>query len=266
MSYDLSNNRYCDHLIFDEQLTLIGSSPSYYAILKFGSNLNTTAIEVRNFNNTDGLTNYSYTINGFTNWTISPDGRQINFNALGIGGIGSASFADGSTQIDPEPLYMATYQTLPQTCPLHIETALPPKPGQPLSSIPIQKDINITPQGGFATVTGHAKVIQALLKALTTAQGDNVNYPNYGSTMSTAIGRKFDLFTQFSLQNSIQSTVNFLIQQQQQQIALPPSETILKVSSVNLTTDKTDPRTISVVIAILAGDYTTLPVVFNLLT
>jgi phage baseplate assembly protein W len=266
VAYDLSINKICDHRIFDEQLTLIGASPTYYAVLKFGSNLNTNAIEVREFNATDGLTNYSYTINGFTNWAISTDGRQINFNTLGIGGIGAASFADGSSQIIPQPLYMATYQTLPQNCPLHNEAAVPPTPGQPKSSIPLQKDINLTPQGGFDTVTGHSKVRQAVLKALLTAQGNNPFYAKYGSTMASTIGRKFDLFTQFSLQNSVQSTVNFLIQQQQQQIAIPLAETILKVSSVTVNNDPTDHRTIKITILILVGDYTNLPIVFNLLT
>ena len=264
--FDININRICPHAIFDEQLTLVGTSPNYYAILKFGSNQNTNAMEVREFNSTDGLTTYSYAVNGFTNWAISTDGRQINFNTLGIGGVGSASFADGSTQLVPHPLYMASYQTLPQSCPLHNETVLPPLPGQPRSSVPVQKDINITPQGGFDTVTGHNKVRQSVLKALTTAKGDNANYANYGSTISSIIGRKFDLFAQFTLQNSVQSTINFLIQQQQQQIAIPLAETILKVSSVNLSVDPTDPRTVNVNIIILVGDYTNLTVTLNLLT
>lgn len=267
--FDLQNERVCPHQIFDEQLTLQGTSPNFFSILRFGNNLNTSAaqLQIREFASTNSLTNYLYTINGFTNWTSSVDGRQINFNTSGLGGPGTgvASFADGSTLINPQRIYLATYLTLPQNCPMHNEVALPVA-GQPTSSIPVQKDINITPQGGFALVTGHERVRQAVLKALQTLRGDNTFYPTYGSTVSGIIGQKFNLFSQFSLQQSITNTVNFLILQQQLNPTIPLAETILKVASVNVSQDPVDPRTIQIVIQIVVGDFTTVPIIFGILT
>lgn len=258
--FDLANQRICDHKIFDEKLTLQGSSPNYFGILKFQANGNTGAIEVREYSATEGLTNYRYTVNGFSNWSLSSDGRQINFNALGLGGPGTgiASFADGATLISPAPIYLASYQTISAQCPLHNQANS--------SSSPIQRDVNITEQGRFATVTGAEKVRQAVLKALLTFVGSNTFHPTYGALLANSVGQKFDLFTQFNLQQSIQDAVDFLIQQQQLEPAIPLDETIFRVSSIDLQLDPTDPRTIHVIIKILTGAYQEVPISFGVVT
>lgn len=248
--FDLINNRLCDHKIFDEKLTLQGASPNYFAILKYQSNNDPTKFDIREFAETDGITGYSYTINGFTNWALSPDGRQINFNSLGLGGGGTgvASFADGATLIIPSKVYVSTYYTLDTICPLH------DLPG-PQSS-PIQKDININESGQLTTVTGKDKVRQAVMKALLTAVGSNKFNSTYGSWLSNVIGQKFDMYAQFTIQQSIQDAVDFLIQQQQQATTfIPQDERIFKVSSVNVSTSDTSPVTIRVSVNILTGSY-----------
>lgn len=258
--FDFSAQKACTHGITDEQLTLQGSSPNFFAVLKFGSNLNTSYMKVREHATTQQLTNYSYSANGFTNWSISTDGRQINFNSLGLGGPGTgvASFADGSTMIMPQRIYLATYYAPSINCPLH------DNPGP--NSVAVQKDINITPQGLLDTVTSADKVRQAVLKALFTVQGNSQFYPSYGSVLSSMIGTKFDLRAQFTLQQSIQNTVNFLIQQQQQQPTLPLDETIFKVSSVTVQQSQIDPRTIIVNIVILTGAYQNVQISFGILS
>lgn len=258
--FDLSLQRICDHRIFDEQLTLQGSSPNYFAFLKYFSNLNTNAMQIREYATTEQLTNYTYTLNGFTNWSVSTDGRQINFNSLGLGGPGTgvAAFADGSTIINPQRIFLATYLAPAANCPLHDAV------GQ--NNTAIQKDINVTPQGTLDTVTSFDKVRQAVLKALLTVLGDNQFFPSYGSLLSSTIGTKFDLLAQFTLQQSIQNSVNYLIQQQQAQPTLPLSETIFKVSSVNVAQSQTDPRTVMVTIVILTGAYQNVQVSFGILT
>lgn len=258
--FDILKERFCDHRIFDEQLSLEGASPNYFARLKFQANYNPTAIEVREFATTNGLTDYYYVVNGFSNWSLSTDGRQINFNSLGLGGsnTGVASFADGSSLIIPQRIYLATYLALPTTCPLHVN------PG-PAES-PIQKDVNINEQGRFDVVTGRDKVRQSVLKALLTITGSNQFHTTYGSLLSNIVGQKFDIFTQFNLQQSIQDAVEFLIAQQQQQISIPLAELILRVSSVDVQQDPTDPRTIQVVIKILTGAYQEVPISFVIIT
>lgn len=255
--FDILKEKTCPHQIFDEELTLQGSSPTYFAPLKYTCNLNTNAVEVREFASTNSLTNYTYTINGFTNWSISSDGRQINFNTLGLSA-GAASFADGSTMIDPQRVYMMTYLATQDTCPLH-QT---PRVGYS----PIQLDININEQGRFDVVTGREKVRQMVLKALLTVVGSNVFYPAYGSLTSNMIGQRFDLFTQFNLQSSVQDAIDFLIQQQQLQPIIPQAELILRVSSVDVQQDEQDPRVIRVAIKVLTGLYEEVPVAFGVVT
>lgn len=257
--FDLANERTCPHQIFDEALTLAGSSPSYFASLRYIANGNTGAIEIREFATTNSLTNYSYTINGFTNWSLSSNGRQINFNSLGLGGPGTgvASFADGSSLINPAQLFLITYLTLDTQCPLH-ETANS-------QSSPIQKDININEQGRFDVVTSTSKVRQEVLKAIRTYLNSNKFHAGYGSLLSNLIGQKFDIYAQFQLQQSIQDAVDFLIQQQQLLVSLPLDETIFRVSTVDVVGDQTDPRTIKVVIKVLTGTYQEVTVTFGVL-
>lgn len=258
--FDLQNERVCPHQIFDEKLSLQGGSPNYFASLKYISNRNTNAIEIREFATTNSLTNYSYTINGFTNWALSADGRQINFNSLGLGGPGTgvASFADGSSLINPVMTFLITYLTLDSSCPLH-ETANS-------QSSPIQRDININTQGRFDIVTSTAKVRQEVLKAIRTYLNANKFHAGYGSLLSNLIGSKFDIFAQFQLQRSIQDAVDFLIQQQQLLVNLPIDETIFRVSTVDVNQDTTDPRTIKVVIKVLTGSYQEVTITFGMLT
>ena len=215
---------------------------------------------MREYATTEQLTNYNYSANGFTNWAVSTDGRQINFNSLGLGGPGSgvAAFIDGSTLINPARIYLATYYTPVGNCPLH------DNPGP--NSVAVQKDINITPQGLLDTVTSFNKVRQEVLKALFTLQGDNQFFPAYGSLLSSSIGTKFDLLAQFTLQQSIQNTVNFLITQQQQLPTLPLSETIFKVSSVTVQQSQIDPRTVIVNIIVLTGAYQNVQISFGILS
>lgn len=259
MSFDLVNERPCPHQIFDEQLSLQGASPNFFAILKYQGNGNTNQMQIREFATTNSLTNYSYPINGFTNWSLSGDQRQINFNTLGLGGPGSgvASFADGATLL-PTKIYLATYLTITELCPLHdiINSQY----------APIQKDINVTPQGRLDTSIGSDKVREEVLKALLTLQGANQFQPSYGSLLSSSIGQKFTVLTQFNLQQSIQSAIDFLIQQQQAQPTIPLTEVILRLNSVTMQEDPTDPRTIRIVISILTGTYTNVTVTFGIVT
>lgn len=248
--FDLQLQRICDHKIFDERLTIQGASPNYFAVLNYVSNKDSEAIEIRDFSATDGLTGYSYSLNGVTNWSLSTDGRQINFNTLGLGGPGTgvASFVDGATLVSPEKVYMATYYSMGTTCPLH------DLPGPSFS--PIQKDVNINPSGQFVTVTGADKVRQAVVKALLTAVGSNSFHSSYGAWLTNAIGQKFNVYTQFTIQQSVQDAVDFLIQQQQQAtIYIPPEELIFRVSNVNISTVEGSPTTLQVSIRVLTGAY-----------
>lgn len=252
--------RTCDHKIFDETLTLQGTSPNYFSILTHVANGNTDAIEIREFSETNGLTNYLYLLNGMTNWSLSSDGRQINFNSLGLGGggTGAASFVDGSTMIQPPKVYMATYYALDTSCPLHGPVGR--------NQSPIQKDIHINNQGRFSVVTGKDKVRQMVLKALLTVLGANTFRNEYGSWISNMVGQKFSLLTQFNVQQSVQDTVDLLIQQQQLQPYIPLDETILRVSSLSIVMDETsDPkrRIMQVSLVVMVGTYEEVDITFG---
>ena len=248
--YDLYLSKVCPHRIFDERLTLQGASPNYFAILNYGSNGDPSAFDVRDWASTEGLTGYLYAVNGVSNWSLSADGTQINFNTQGLGGSGTgvASFVDGSTMIQPAYVYVASYTALDTTCPLHTQAG----PQYP----PIQRDININTQGQLTTIEGEDKVRQMVTKAILTAVGSNTFHTDYGSWLSTAIGSKFDIMTQMTIQQSVQTSVDYLITQQQQStVYIPPEETIFRVSSVNVSKDPTTPTMIRVSVDIMTGTY-----------
>jgi len=57
----------CDHKIFDEILSIEGTTPNYFAYLKYPSNKSISDIQVREYC-TEHLTNYIYKRDGITSW------------------------------------------------------------------------------------------------------------------------------------------------------------------------------------------------------
>lgn len=248
---DIRLERPCDHVVIDEFLTLDGTSPNYFAYLSHPSNKDTSVIQIREWGKTEGLTNYNYNIDGMTNWSLDSGGIKINFNTLGIGSPGSASFVDGSTLIYPVEQYLTTYRTLRDNC---------PKCG----GTDYSKDIYFNEYGRIEIVSGSTKLVQYIRKAIMTEIGSNEFFENYGSTLSEIIGRKFTVASQANLQKSVYDAVNHLIEIQKEVLDLTPEESILKIKSIDILQDNIDPRALRVHIAILNTLYKESSVVFSL--
>lgn len=235
---DIRIDRYCDHTILDEFLAIDGVSPNYYSDLKHISNKDTSIIDIRDWNTTEGMTNYTYLLNGMTNWSLSSDGRKINFNTLGIGASGVASFVDGSTLIYPSKQYVIKYRTLRETCPK-------------CSGKDYTKDINFDEYGKVEVLQGIDKLVQYIRKAILTELGNNPFFESYGSNISKIIGNKFDLTTQANLQNYINETINYLIDIQRDILDLPSDETLAKIDNIRMIQDDVDPRLVRLEINII---------------
>lgn len=239
---DLFLGRTCDHLIIDEALSIDGLSPNYFATLNYTSNGATNLMAVREFGQTEGMTNFIYTLNGFTNWNLLPDNRTIQFNSLGLGS-GTASFLDGSTMINPMPLMLASYIATAEACPKH------------LAGANVMNDVAFDVGGRLREVSGINKVRQQVVKAILTQVGENRYHPDYGSTAAELIGQKFDIFAQLKLQQTIQNAVQTLILAQQALPNLPLDETILRISNMQVSQSQADPRTLNVLLKIQTGTY-----------
>lgn len=239
---DFLLGRFCDHRIFDELLTVNGLSPNYYATLNYITNGSTNGMFLRDFGQTEGLTNFVPTLNGFTNWNLLSDNKTVQFNTLGLGS-GAAGFLDGSTMISPQALMLATYTAHEASCPKH------------LAAPNVMNDIGFDSGGRIRQVSGLNKVRQQVTKAILTALGANRLHPNYGSTASEMIGQKFDIFTQLKLQQTIQNAVQTLIEEQQLLPDLPLNETLTRISNIQVSTNGTDPRALNVVVKIQVASY-----------
>lgn len=250
---DFFLGRACDHLIVDELLSINGLSPNYYATLNYLANGATSTMVLREFGATEGMTNFIYTLNGFTNWNLLSDRKTVQFNTLGLG-TGAAAFLDGSTLINPAPLFLASYTATADTCPKH------------LAGVNIMNDLAFDSGGRLRQVTGLDKVRQQVVKAILTALGANQFHPDYGSTAQELIGQKFDIFAQLKLQQTIQGAVQGLIAEQQSIVNLPLDETITRISNLQVSQASSDPRTLNVLIKIQTGTYEEAAVSLPILT
>lgn len=256
MTFDLRLQRTCSHEIFDELVSLGGLSPNYFSILLYGSDGASNLITIREFSETEGLSSFVYRRDGFTNWQLSGDFAQINWNSAGLGGPGTgvAAFLDGSTMAVPAPDMMVSYRTKPEKCPLCLG-------GQGLT-----KDIDFDLHGRLRVLTGNDKVRHLVFKAVLTEVGANEILPDYGSTLSASIGQKFDTLLQMRLYNGVQQSVQFLLNEQQSQPALPLPETIVSVSNVTVTQSTVDPRVALISMQVMVADFSKVTVSFNLVT
>lgn len=252
--FDLRIQRNCSHEIFAETATIQGTSPNYFSILRFPCDGSSNFVSVREFSKTESMNDFIYARDGFTNWTLSTDNRQINWNTQGIGVSGSASFLDGTSFILPQPTWILDYRTTINNCPLCTP------------ALPVSKDIEFDPYGQIRTVSGTDKVKQQLFKALLTYLGSNSIIPDYGSTLSDGIGQKFDSFTEYSIYSSVMQAIQFLINEQANQSNLPLNETILSASSIGAVQDLADPRILKITINVKLGDFSITTVSFGMIT
>lgn len=120
-------------------------------------------------------------------------------------------------------------------------------------------DIVLGADQDFSTVVDHEKLIQDIIKIITTSQGSNKFQPAIGSLINKRlVGQTLNAQNTVTvLQGSIQEALVLLQKLQKQQAqkqALSPAETLIQLNSIDVTRDSVDPRQLNVVVKIMAGD------------
>ena len=129
--------------------------------------------------------------------------------------------------------------------------------------------IQIGADGDFATVSDGAKLIQDVVKMITTPQGSDKYNMALGSLVNERlIGQVLTPNTTTALlQSSVQEaliTLQKLQQAQAQKQALSPAETLVSLNSVNVSKDSNDPRQLNVLVNFTAGDGSLIPQVLTM--
>ncbi len=229
----------CDHQIIDEVLTVDGNTPSYYANIQYVFNEETSLIQLREFSATDGMTNYSYTQHGITNWELASS-RQISFNVDGISGV--ASMVDGSTHINPAKEYLLSYATTLANCPKCLGTST-------------MYDVGFDGLGKIKEVTGREKLRQQVRKILLTKFGNNEFYETYGAKLQNLIGSKFNVRAQIMIQEYIRQALSELKSIQANEPDLPLSEMLIGIHKLEVERDSVEIRQANVSLTVTNGEY-----------
>jgi len=120
-------------------------------------------------------------------------------------------------------------------------------------------DISIGQDGDFAIVVNSAKLVQDVIKFVTTDQGSSKFHPQIGSLISERLVGKVltPENTTTVLQGSVQEAIVMLQKLQKQQAQsqiLSPAETIVSIQDISVTRDKIDPRQLNVILKIQTAD------------
>jgi phage baseplate assembly protein W len=248
MPFDLTLGRTCDHRIVDETLTLEGMTPYYYADLRFPSNKNKDEIQVREHYETEDNQHYVYLLDGITDFEMVNDGARLLFNQTDFAP--GVNYVEGSTFVIPNRIYLGSYISTILDCPKCL-------------GVKVLKDIGFNRVGLLSNVRGIERVRQNVSKVLLTVIGNNIFNPNYGSTLSSAIGEKLTPTIFFKLQQTVVNAIQGLIEIQAQEVdTLPADEIILGLNNLNINVNEQDPRLVDIVIEVLVGTFQ--PVATNL--
>lgn len=121
----------------------------------------------------------------------------------------------------------------------------------------IGRDIAIGKDGDLAIVDNTDKLVQDILKILTTKLGANPFYPWYGSPISrTLIGKAFEeTFVANVASNQLKTALEMLQRLQKEQLKkdqlITPQEQIAAIQNVNIQRNTADPRFYSIDVTVL---------------
>jgi len=120
-------------------------------------------------------------------------------------------------------------------------------------------DVVLGADADFDIVTNGAKLVQDVIKMITTPQGSNRFQVAIGSLINKRlIGQVLTAQNTVTvLQASVEEaliTLQKLQKQQAQTQALSPSETLVQINSIDVKRDSVEPRQLNVVLKLTAGD------------
>lgn len=120
-------------------------------------------------------------------------------------------------------------------------------------------DVVLGGDADFDIVTDSDKLIQDVIKMVTTNQGSNRFQPAIGSLINKRlIGQTLNAQNTVTvLQASVQEALVLLQKLQKQQAqtqALSPAEMLVQINSIDVSRDSVEPRQLNVVLKLTAGD------------
>ena len=232
----------CDHRI-QEFIEIDGISPNFVARLSFPSTKNKEITTVCEFSQFDGINLYSASTPGITNYEFSDDGQRLLFGTQPV--TPTTNFPDPNPDFHPVKRYLCTYVSLLEYCPKCFSTGK-------------VQDVVFDTAGRLETLQGANKVKQQVVKAIMTAQNANLLDVNYGSKLPDLVGKKLTPFLAANIQQTIQDSLNHLINVQATQADLPDNEKIVQVSNLLASRDVNDSRRINISVSVVTADYQTI--------
>ena len=118
-------------------------------------------------------------------------------------------------------------------------------------------DIEITPEGDIATISGYERVKQDIVKILMTEMG-MMPYPNYGSNLNTIPNTSaYDPTLLDSVANEVISSVNYLVLAEE---SPDPTEQISEITTLDVSVN----TNVKIALSVKTKDNETLPLGFSL--
>jgi hypothetical protein len=118
----------------------------------------------------------------------------------------------------------------------------------------------------LVTVTDTEKLVQDILKIISTPIGGNPFFPWYGSPISSSlVGTAFDTvfianMASVQLKNSVETLQNLQKTQLNYSQIVTPQEQIAAVQNVNINRNSNDPRFFSIVLTVLSKAFRQVPI------
>jgi hypothetical protein len=133
----------------------------------------------------------------------------------------------------------------------------------------VDNDLDLNTDGTLQTIRDNSKLVQDILKAILTEQGENPFHRWYGGVISLRlIGNVLDANQGATeAERAIQDTLATLVALQREQARVQyvsPGETLATLKSVDVLRDDTDPRKWQVTVAVITRALTVVEVTFGL--
>lgn len=131
-------------------------------------------------------------------------------------------------------------------------------------------DIAIGNDADIAIVSNSAKLVQDVIKIITTPIGENIFQPAIGSQINKRlIGQVLTAQNTISiLKASVEEALTNLqkLQKQQSQTqTLSPSETLVQINDISVSRDSSEPRQLNVILKLMSADGGLITETFSML-
>lgn len=236
MTKELSLQSTCNHRIV-ETIQIQGTYPDTFAVLSYKANQDKTQVKIFEVSRTSELEMYNYKGTGCTNWEFSGE-DTIRFN---VKPNDTTYIPNNNPNLNPQEVWIAVYSSILSSCP---------------KCNGKKKDSEISVDGlkRVRTLSGADKVRQEIIKIILTVRGSSIFDTNYGTTLSSSIGKKLTDSTVSEMLFSLTTALEYLMSIQEAN-NVPDNEQITGISQLDFEKDATDIRKIWCHIKVVLASY-----------